>query len=485
MTRWSLARRVAATVGSLLVVAVVILVAGPEFTLLGAIGLALVLILVRRPVLGLHLLVLLVPFNGLITQITAGGAIATIYGASKDFLLLGLLLVALVSGRLRRVPRWLVGLVVLMVTVPLIAGVFTPSVAQASYGWRNDYEPLLLLIVVPALLDRRSVGRLLAVFVGAMEVAAATALVTWSIGLQWLLDIQILPVARQEDFPTSLFSSGSLRPRAFSPFVGPNEMAVVMAATLAVIWLLPRLRASHRLLLSALPVAAIMLSESRSGILGMAVVLSVLAAHGIHRRSPLLTGGFIIAAVATVAGGAFLYITNKLGEDGDPSVGGHSLSLEAGIQTMFEHPFGLGLGVVGPRAEQYADSYRVESFLLLLALESGIAVLLIFLFLLVRICRISVKAHGGLGFLPVAVLSATAVSQIVLPTFQEGAVSFLIWLLVGAGLVMIFTSDSAEGAEALATTADTGRIGRGTPSARGGMPRSARVRPPVGAPRRR
>ena len=445
MTRRVVGRAAFGAFGGLAIFSIATFVLGPVATLLGVLGLAMVLLLLRFPTLGLYLLVILVPFNGLITQLAEENALATVYGASKDAILLGLLVVAIVSGKIRRVPGWLVALVVLMVTVPLISAVFSPSLGQASYGWRNDYEPLLMLLVVPALIESRTVSRLLATFVLVMEISAVMAVVTWNRGIQWLTDIGRLPVADPEDFPTSLFSSGSVRPRAFSPFVAPNEMAVVMAAAVAVIWLIPRLRTSHRLVLSVLPIAAIVLSESRSGILGLIVLLCVLAARGIHRRSPLLTGGFIIIAVVGVVTGAFLYITNRLGDSGDPSVGGHSLSLESGIRTLLENPLGLGLGVVGPRAAQYADSYHVESFLLLLALESGIAVLAVYVLLMWRVARVSL--HGGsdgILFLPAAVLAATAVSQMVLPTFQEGAVSFLIWLVVGVGLAKVFARDSAK-----------------------------------------
>ncbi|WP_148059967.1 O-antigen ligase [Rathayibacter sp. PhB152] len=439
-----LAKGAFAVAGLAAVFSIAMFVLGPGFTLLGLCGLVAVLLLLRFPTLGLYLLIVLVPFNGLITQLAEGNAIGTAYGASKDAILLGLLVVAIVSGKIRRVPGWLLALVALMVTVPLISAVFSPSVGQASYGWRNDYEPLLMLLVVPALIESRSIPRLLATFVAVMEIAAATAVITWNRGLPWLTEIGRLPVANRDDFPTSLFSSGSDRPRAFSPFVAPNEMAVVMAATIAVVWLIPRLRTSHRLLLTVLPMVAVMLSESRSGILGLVVVLCVLAARGIHRRSPLLTGAFVVIAVVGVFAGAFLYISNRLGDAGDPSVGGHSLSLEAGIRTLLENPLGLGLGVVGPRAAQYEDSYHVESFLLLLALESGVAVLVIYIALMWRISRVSLRAGSdGVAFLPIAVLSATMVSQMVLPTFQEGAVSFLIWLLVGVGLTGVFARSSA------------------------------------------
>jgi len=408
---------------------------GPVNTLLALLFLIAAIVLLRFPIIGIYALVVLLPFNGLISQVTDGTAIPGLYGAAKDFLLLGILLVALISGRVRRVPATVVAIVVLIVTLALVSGIFTPTILQASYGWRNDYEPLLLLIAVPAIVDLTSVRRILGLVIVMAQVSAAIAVASWSRGLEWLFDIGRLPVANQDDFPTSLFSSGSLRPRAFSPYVAPNEMAVVMAALLAVVWLIPRLRGWQRVLLSVLPVAAIVLSESRSGILGAIVVACVLAARALHKRSAVLAGAFLLMAVVGVVFGAVLYIINKLGDGGDPSIGGHSLSLEAGISTLVQNPFGLGLGRVGPRAAQFDDSYHVESFWLLIGLESGIVVMVLYVALMAYLVTKAVRSVSDLSFMAAAVLSASLVSQLVLPAFQEGAVSFTVWLLVGLALV--------------------------------------------------
>jgi hypothetical protein len=427
---------VGATAAAALFVFMVVLL-GPVNTLVAILFLIAALILLRFPIVGIYALVVLLPFNGLISQVAEGTAIPGLYGAAKDFLLLGILLVAIISGRVRRVPATVVATVALIVTLALVSGIFTSSVLQASYGWRNDYEPLLLLIAVPAIVDLTSVRRILALVIVMAQVSAGIAVASWSRGLEWLFDIGRLPVANQDDFPTSLFSSGSIRPRAFSPYVAPNEMAVVMAALLAVVWLIPGLRGWQRILLSVLPVAAVVLSESRSGILGAIVLACVLAARGLHKRSAVLAGAFLLMAVVGVVSGAVLYITNLLDDGGDPSIGGHSLSLESGIATLMQNPFGLGLGRVGPRAAQYDDSYHVESFWLLIGLESGIVVMVLYVALMGYLVTKSVRSSSDLSFTAAAVISASLVSQLVLPAFQEGAVSFTVWLLVGLAFVSI------------------------------------------------
>jgi hypothetical protein len=441
--RWSVVAAVSSTIA---LIAIALFVFGP-FVLLGmSLGLIGMIALYKFPVLGVYVLVMLLPFNGLITQFLEGSTTATAFGAVKDAILVVLTITALVTGRLKKVPRAILVLVVLIVGTSMISGVFTPTFTQAVYGWRNDYQPLLLLLAIPALVQPSSLRKILSFFVLVGQLAAVVSLVTWNRGVDWLLDIGLLPVEEQADFPTALFSAGSIEPRAFSPFVGPNELAVVMSLVLGVVWLHPGFRFWRRLSLSALPAIVVLLSESRSGIIGAVVVLCVVAARAIHSRSPLLTGAFLTIASAGVLTGVGLYITNQLGDNGDPSVNGHSVSLEQGLRDLAQHPFGLGLGVVGPRAEQFGDNaYKVESFWLLVALEAGIAVLLLYVALLFALGVKTAKGGSALAFVGTMALAGTLVSQLVLPTLQEGAVSYLLWILVGLGLVGASAPPGLEG----------------------------------------
>jgi hypothetical protein len=71
---------------------------------------------------------------------------------------------------------------------------------------------------------------------------------------------------------------------------------------------------------------------------------------------------------------------------------------------------------------------------LLQALESGLLVLVAYLFTVGRIVRVSARA-GGEAFLAVAAIAATLISQLVLPTMQDGPVSFTFWMVMGLALV--------------------------------------------------
>lgn len=397
---------------------------------LAVVGVVLVL---RFPMAAMYGLVVLLPFNALVSQVFPG-TVGTAYGATKDAIVALLLLAALAGRRFSRVPSVILFLVLALVTVPLISGLLSPSLEQALYGWRNDYEPLLLLIVIPALVDHRQIRRLLLTIAITAQVTASIALITWTRGLQWLLDIGRLPVPPGQSFPTSLFSSGSLSPRAFSPYVAPNELAAAMLVSLAVIWCVPRVRPVLRIVFTVLPVVAILASESRSGLFGAVVVGAVLVSRALRGRSAMLSAGFLTMAAVSIATAAIIYIGDALSTQSDSSFGGHADSLQEGFRQMLLHPLGMGLGMVGPRAAQFDSSYHVESFWLLLALESGPLVLVLFIALLATLVSRAVRSESSSGFLAAAAIGATLVSQLVLPTLQEGPVSFLLWLAVGLSL---------------------------------------------------
>jgi putative inorganic carbon (HCO3(-)) transporter len=426
-------RSTLAALGGAVVVVALVLTFGPVAVLAGTVALTGLFTILRFPLVGLYALVVLLPFNALVSQVAPSG-IGTGYGLAKDAIVGALLIVALVNRRVRRVPPPVVFLVTLLVLLPNVSALFSPSLSQALYGWRNNYEPLLLLIIVPALVDVRQVRRLMLTIVSLAQISSLIAIATWQRGVQWLLDIGRLPVPEGERFPTSLFSAGSTAPRAFSPYVAPNEMAAAMLISLAVVWCTPRLRPSHRMLLTALPAVAIYLSQSRSGIFGAVILAAVLIARALRKTSRMLSAGFIAVGGLAIIVAATLYIGDALRQETDTSFGGHADSLQDAADRLLLHPLGMGLGMVGPRAAQFESSYQVESFWLLLALEAGPLVLLLFLALLGVLSSRGLRATTPAGFVAPAAICATLVSQLVLPTLQEGSVSFLLWLVVGLSI---------------------------------------------------
>jgi putative inorganic carbon (HCO3(-)) transporter len=387
--------------------------------------------ILARPWVGVLVLVIILPFNGLISRLLGDSTIATVYGIGKDYILLLLVVAALMAKGLRRVPAGILILVVLIVVSGAVSGVLTPDISQALYGWRNDFEPLLLIVAVAAIMSAKTSRIVTTAAVVMAQVSAAIGIYTWNLGLQWLFDIGRLPVQEGETFPTSFFSAGSVEPRAFSPYTAPNEMAAATAVMVAIIWSRGDWSRARRVLLSILPVVVIWLSGSRSGMIGVGLLFGVIIARAMLRRWAPAGLAFI-----TIGGiGGFIFATLFLSaEADDPSLGGHADSFVEALPTILANPFGLGVGQVGPRAAQFDGSLHVESFWLLLALESGIIALVAFLALLGVLFAYGARAGTPQAFLASTAIAATLVSQIVLPALQEGPVSYSLWIAVGLGL---------------------------------------------------
>lgn len=398
------------------------------------------------PWLGILLLVAVLPANG-VTSAFLDGVVATAFGAIKDAVILGLFILVVVTGRIRRVPVPVVVLVLMIVALGAVSAVWTPNPIQAAYGWRNDFLPFLALIVTPAVLERRHLAIVATAFVVVSQAASITTILTWNQGLDWLFTLGVFPLAPDAPFPSSLFVAGSIVPRGFSPYSAPNESAVATTIALAVLWTRPRWPIWLKGALTLLPLVAIYLTQSRSGYIGLAILAVVLVAWALFRSRPMLVWAMLTVSTAAAIGGVtlYLYIDKVISHVADPSLIGHSDSLIENLPFLVSHPFGFGLGKVGPRAQLYStDAVLVESFFLVLAIESGILVMLLFAALLVYLFVSGLRARTLDGFLVTAAVAGTLVSYTVLPTLQEGPVAYTLWIVCGMGLVAVRGAGAGE-----------------------------------------
>lgn len=394
---------------------------------------------VRRPDIGVIALVAFLPFNDVAAQILGPGTGAAVaVGAVKDVVLLSMAAGLVFTARTRGVafPGSLRTWLVLLLGIGAVAGVMAGDVLQALYGWRNDFEPLLLLAVVPLAVSVTSAQRVLKAIVVVGEIAAAVAIATHQIGLSWLLGLR-LDLPPGATLPSSYFSAGSITPRAFSPYVAPNELGVACLLVLAVILYRPGWSRGQRGALALLPALALLMTASRSAWLGFGVlaVFEVIRRLRSRRMMPLR-----IAAIALSAGGMAIAVALLIGS-GDPSIAGHQASLSQSVQLLLSHPFGLGTGVVGPRATRFgSNGVLTESFVLVIALEAGILALVCYAAVLISSGIALVRAgagsarDGAMLTLGIAAMLASVPNQLVLPTLQDGAVSWLLWAIVGVSL---------------------------------------------------
>ena len=394
---------------------------------------------VRRPGLGVVALAAFLPFNDVAAQMVGPGtAEAAAVGAVKDVLLLTITVAAIFRTRAESVPypgslrTWLI----LALGIGAVAGVMTDDVLQALYGWRNDFEPLLLLAVVPLIVGATSTRAILTTIVVAGEVASFIAIATHQIGLSWLLGLK-LDLPPGANLPTAYFSAGSIIPRAFSPYVGPNELGLACVLVLAVILYRRDWSRTRRSWLAVLPLVALFVTASRSAWLGMGLLVVFEIARQLRSKQLVAVRVATVAvSVSALAGVVAFLLTN-----GDASFGGHQASLSQSLNLLLAHPLGLGTGTVGPRATRFATSgVNTESFLLLIALEAGVLALVCYGGVMISAAltlgraRVAAHANGDLLMLGVAALLASLPGQVGLPTLQDGAVSWLLWIIVGVSL---------------------------------------------------
>lgn len=415
-----------------------------------------------RPSLAIVLAVPLLLANDLISMLLGEGATAVAFGSIKDLGLLLLLAVALHRRRSSLYGSWVRPILVLL-GIALLGVLSSPSLAQGFYGLRNGYMPLLWVLVCAALVGPTAIRRVFAMVVWSGQLAAAVAVWSNLRALSWLFQMGVLPPGPGEPYPASYFSSGSRVPRAFSPFVGPNELALGMIVVVGVVAADSRRGLASRTALLVLPVAAILLTRSRSGLLGLVLLFAFLVIRHVDRA-----GGhsrFALTLIFSALLGALIAIYVLRPDapiQADLSIQGHTASLKETLDRIIDHPFGYGTGSVGPRAARFTDApILTESYVLLVALEAGVVACLTYLLVLRHfVATLSSRVQDDRVAAGLAVLVGSLISQMVLPAMQSTAVASLVWITVGTSLAAVRHSQARGQVAAVSDGAEhPGRAG--------------------------
>ena len=452
---WPSATTVAAATGGAVIVgagvAVVLFLPSGLLALVAfAFGGAGLFVTLRYPGLAIAALLVLLPFNALATQVLQShgygdGPLPIAVGAIKDGTLTMLVMVSVarvLTGRQPRaeLPLRLLYLVGGTLLIAAVSGLETDDLAAAAYGLRNDFIPLLWLLVVPLSVGSMGAGRLQALIVGVAQVVSATAVATHSIGLQWLKFLGIL--TNGGVVSSSYFVSGSLEPRAFSPFVGPNELGLACSITLAILIARNDWKLHWRLICAVLPLAALALSQSRSAAAGLALAAILVIGRSILGRRAIPTGRVFATTVAGLAVAGLSVVLIDPSSLSDLSAAGHQSSLVNTASAMLAHPIGFGVGTVGPRAGRFIDvSLLSESFFGVVGLEAGLMALMLYIATIAGVLSLLLpRILGGgrssaVATASAAVLAATLIPQLFLPILQDSSLSSFLWIAVATGLV--------------------------------------------------
>ena len=384
------------------------------------------------------LCVLTLPLLPLVSQLVRAR-----YGHSVGFVAdadaLVLALACTGHATLRGFPRLArVGLLAFVVA-EVVGLVHSPLVA-GLYGLRNGVLPVLLMAVVfasPASADYKRA--ILREFSGAIQFASAIALVTWREGISWLTTLHLQTGSGgyptpSGTFPTAYFVSGSREAvRAFSPALGPNELAVLLGFGIIASWAV--FRPSWALLLSITPALALAATHSRSGWLAAAVGLAALGLTSHDRR---VRGSFAVLVCLGSAAVVAVLIPGLLRSHNSSTVG-HLRSLRDSVRALFTRPIGYGTGSVGPRAARFLGTkgppHSPESQFLQYGLAAGPLSLLGYVLYLASLLVVFLKRARLDDYARVALaqLLALVVVQLVLPITSSMELAVSAYVLIATG----------------------------------------------------
>jgi O-antigen ligase len=435
------------------------------------IDVALVVAAVRRPWLALVALLALLPFSGLITQVlpvlldlASPGRLAL--AAWRDALVAGIAIAAawsLLRARSRRlgVIEWLVVVVLALGAVYVLV---SPVLVTALYVYRVLYEPPLVLASVLVLGRTRGAPSWLAERSTTLFLAGTTiaALFTWiQVYVLRFRFLQAFYTEPGERIHHSYLATGINQPRGIGTLNSPNEFGAVLAIALALL-LTPGLLRMPGWLRSTLVVInalALLLTFSRSGMLSLVVALAVILVlrrgqlpsrariAAVLRQplrlwpivAPVLVGLVMATLVFTTSGAQTLVEATASGVE--PSAGGRTASVRAGVRVLVDHPLGLGLGTAGPKAARFAEELpggRVltEMWYLVYAIQVGVIGFLALAALAVAVLWQLWRTRASpLSATMIGVGVGLGVGAAFIPIIEDPAVFTPLWAFSGIAIV--------------------------------------------------
>lgn len=357
--------------------------------LAGVVGLA---IAWRWPLAVLALMLAFVPlYDGLVRYLThvlawpAGRMqLLSLWKEGGLALLFAVVLVQHLLGRRRIRFRWyafdLWLAALFLLSLLYIAVAARPGIGL--YGLRNYMTPLALFFLARWMTyDRRDLARVLALLL-AVGVGVALFGIYQARALDFPAMIRLGYVDETGTVPYAFRTAlrdGFPIPRAVSTTTGPNQFAVylnylILVCLFGILHLRRRWLQAVLAGLAALFLATLFLTLSRGGLLMLMTALLawgvlLVQQHGVRRtwreltQNRLLLAGLIglvlLGTVGVIASGFATRVVRGL-TGRDPAADAHQGSMAYSLVFMAENPLGIGLGMVGERALQFADEAHVE-----------------------------------------------------------------------------------------------------------------------------
>lgn len=188
--------------------------------------------------------------------------------------------------------------------------------------------------------------------------------------------------------------------------------------------------------------ATIVLTFSRSSWLAIAIALIVSGGKQIYKfikefKIPVVLAILVILGVVLwfdSLRNALIHVFVSSASGSDTSMLSHYSTINKAIELIKENPFGLGLGINGPRALNYGESNTVESAILLMVFEYGIigAGLYFYNYVYIGLKSYLCKSNGrSLANLNICLVLFTIIAFINIPYVQEMECTSLFFICTG------------------------------------------------------
>ena len=447
---------------------------------------------VRRPWLGLTILLAGIPFNGFLLDVIAGGlglsdTATTALAAWHDALSIGIGVAAL-SHLLRSRTRsltlieWLAGA---MLAFGIVAIAISPYRLTALYEYRTLYVPpvLALSLVLLARAGTMPDGlpqRAARVIVGSGVAAALFA--GWQVYVGGASYLNLYFRMADGRLPAAYFSAFVAQPRAFGPFHSPNEFGAYLGMTIGCL-LVPGLLGIRPVLRSWLLVPiglALLLTLSRSAWISTAaiVVMTMLLAWParparsalrstwtfVRGREAWIRHGlpvvvFVTAAAAILSSSGAATFIGATVTGHEPSAEYRAHLFQDAVQALLAPEpsatpatspdpgspgapvvlkprislLGMGLGTAGPKSARFGESGSDPA----ISSEVGVVGLTILVvFVLAIVARLWRSRTVPWSQAAVAIGLGLAIGAVGIPVIDEPAVAIPLWSILGLGLLL-------------------------------------------------
>jgi O-antigen ligase len=322
------------------------------------------------------------------------------------------------------------------------------SLIAGLYGFRGVVEPFAFYFIARRLSIRsKRLTKIISyLLIVAVLVSVFGFVQAYVLGYPFLLKYAIDPITNSLSNSNFAYMGGRFIIRASSTFSSPNQFGMYMAILMLVgFGILSECSVTGIKVMSVALVLIVGLLTTYSRSSWLAFGIGFLLMFGLRRKikKRIVVAVFVLALLALPAI-IQLDIFKRIAETvllTDLSAAGRLPSIINGIEFVRQNPLGMGLGTSGPRSGRFDKvlDQHAENFYVLMAMEIGVAGLLLYLVLIgmtvlqlywtYRRVREPLRRGVILGTLLALVGSSTGVMLI--PSLQAIEVASLLWFFIG------------------------------------------------------